>query len=434
MRNDANLRIVAARGFGILFSARAQSKSHLHRGACVRKSSLVNIARRFIARKYKLEACARPEVNNQKANAMTKVSATTKTNAMTNTVDPKTCKVALLAGGTSGERDISFASAKGAGAALAEAGFSYTLLDPANRDDIKTLVEENFDVAFLCVHGKSGEDGTLQGLLEVLHIPYIGSGVWASALATDKAKAKIFYERAGIDTPESEVLTAEALAAGALAGAPTGAPVAGAPAGAPVGAPVAEALAANGFDAAGTLARMGGTCVVKPLAEGSSIGVYIVDTAQDLQTSVENELQKNDEVLLERFVSGREFTVAVLGNEKPYALPVIEIVPQAEFYDFTSKYAEGGSRHICPAEISAAETAKVQELAVRAHCALGCAGVSRSDFILDEQGRFWILETNTIPGMTKTSLLPDAASKAGMSFAELCTTLIELALERTARA
>ena len=365
---------------------------------------------------------------------------------MTNTVNPKNCKVALLAGGTSGERDISFASAKGAGAALIEAGFSYTLLDPANRDDIKTLVEGNFDVAFLCVHGKSGEDGTLQGLLEVLHIPYIGSGVWASALATDKAKAKIFYERAGIDTPESEVLTAEALAAKAPMGAsaaetlttktPTGAPAVETS----TGAPVAETPTANvpsqkeSFDAASMLSRMGGTCVVKPLAEGSSIGVYIVDNAKDLQASVESELQKNDEVLLERFVSGREFTVAVLGNENPRALPVIEIVPQAEFYDFTSKYAEGGSRHICPAELSAVETAKVQELAVRAHCALGCAGVSRSDFILDEQGQFWILETNTIPGMTKTSLLPDAASKAGMSFAELCTTLIELALERAASA
>ena len=313
---------------------------------------------------------------------------------MLSSINPRTCRVALLAGGTSGEREISLASGESVRTALAEAGFSVTVFDTACKDDLKSLVEENFDVAFICLHGRNGEDGAAQGLLEILRIPYTGSGVCASALAMDKACAKLCYEREGIPTPMSVIVES-----------------------------------ATDFDAEAVFATVGGRCVAKPIAEGSTLGISVADSVSDLKRGVELAFEKDRKVLVERFVKGREFTVAVLGNDDPRALPVIEIVPKSGFYDYEAKYTQGGSQHICPASLSDSETAMVQDLAERAHKALGCRGVSRSDFILDDEGCFWILETNTVPGMTSTSLLPDAARVAGMSFPELCTRMVELALE-----
>ena len=313
-------------------------------------------------------------------------------------IDAKSCRVALLAGGVSGEREISLASGEGARAALEEAGFPVTMLDPACKEDIKQLIDGNFDVAFICLHGKNGEDGAVQGMLEVLHIPYTGSGVCASALAMDKARAKVFYDLAKIPTPASKVVRLGA-------------------------AEKSEDI----------FASMGGKCVVKPIAEGSTLGISIVDSAEELQCSLDQVLEKYGEALVEKFVQGKELTVAVIGNDNPSALPVIEIVPRSGFYDYEAKYTQGGSQHICPARLSSEETVLVQDFAVRVHMALGCAGVSRSDFILEDGGRCWILETNTIPGMTGTSLLPDAAKVAGISFSQLCMQLIELALESFAR-
>lgn len=309
---------------------------------------------------------------------------------------PQECRVALLAGGMSGEREISLASGNGARIALEEAGFPVTVLDPANKEDLKKLIDGPFDVAFLCLHGRYGEDGTLQGLLEVIQLPYTGSGVWASALAMNKAKAKLFYASQGIPTPASVTLH-----------------------------DVSDCCENE------IIAMLGSHCVVKPVAEGSALGVSLTEGPVALKKAVEQVFLNDDEVLVEQCISGRELTVAVLGNDEPYALPVIEIVSQGEFYDFESKYAIGGSQHLCPAPLSGELTEKVKELAVRAHKALGCEGVSRSDFILDDEGNCWILETNTIPGMTETSLLPDASRVAGMSFAELCKNLIGYALGRS---
>ena len=307
---------------------------------------------------------------------------------------PQTCRVALLAGGNSGEREISLASGEGARRALEEAGFLVTSLDPANKEDLKTLIEGEFDVAFLCMHGKNGEDGTLQGFLEIAGIPYTGSGVWSSSLAMDKAKSKVFYRAAGVPTPLSfEFASPE------------------------------EALSADVFSS------FEGKCVVKPVAEGSALGVSIVETAESFEETLRQLFASSNRVMVEQYISGVELTVGVLGTKEPYALPVIEIVPKSEFYDFESKYAPGGSQHICPARLSEEVTLLVQEYAVRAHKALGCSGMSRSDFILDACGGLWILETNTIPGMTGTSLLPDAARAAGIGFSDLCTLLIEFALE-----
>lgn len=308
--------------------------------------------------------------------------------------NPENIRVALLAGGKSGEREVSLASGEGAKAALMEAGFQVSVFDPASKEDLKELIAGEFDVAFLCLHGKWGEDGTIQGLLEIIDLPYIGSGVWASALAIDKAKAKVFYERAGIQTPRSVTLTN-----------------------------------ASQMSAPEIVSELGEACVVKPATEGSALGVFIVNGEEEIAEAIDKAFEIDKEVVVETFVSGIELTVAVLGTgEAARALPVIQIVPKNEFYDYESKYAPGGSEHLCPAPISEEATAKVQEMAVSAHNVLECKGVSRSDIIMGEDGECWILETNTIPGMTSTSLLPDAARAAGMSFAEMATLLIEDAL------
>lgn len=312
-----------------------------------------------------------------------------------NSWKPEDLRVALLAGGASDEREISLASGRGAGNALREAGFSVTELDPAEKKDLQNLIAGNYDVAFLCMHGKMGEDGTLQGFLEMIGLPYIGSGVWSSALAMDKAKSKLFYENAGIQTPVSVTL-----------------------------------YSPDDMSVEDILSTVGESCVVKPATEGSALGVYIVKGADEVKDAIEKAFELDSEVLVETFVKGTELTIAVLGNEQLEALPVIQIVPRNEFYDFESKYAPGGSQHLCPAPLNAEATEKVQAMAKAAHRVLGCSGISRSDFIMDENGEFWILETNTLPGMTETSLLPDAARAAGIEFPELCTRLIELALEK----
>lgn len=312
-----------------------------------------------------------------------------------NSWKPEDLRVALLAGGASDEREISLASGRGAGNALREAGFSVTEFDPAEKKDLQNLIAGNYDVAFLCMHGKMGEDGTLQGFLEMIGLPYIGSGVWSSALAMDKAKSKLFYENAGIQTPVSVTL-----------------------------------YSPDDMSVEDILSTVGESCVVKPATEGSALGVYIVKGADEVKDAIEKAFELDSEVLVETFVKGTELTIAVLGNEQLEALPVIQIVPRNEFYDFESKYAPGGSQHLCPAPLNAEATEKVQAMAKAAHRVLGCSGISRSDFIMDENGEFWILETNTLPGMTETSLLPDAARAAGIEFPELCTRLIELALEK----
>lgn len=308
--------------------------------------------------------------------------------------NPSQCKVALLCGGTSGERAVSINSGKGAQEALLEAGFQVVTLDPANAEDRLALVQDHFDVAFIALHGAGGEDGTIQGMLEVLGIPYIGSGVAASAIAINKAKAKLVYRAAGIPTPASVFYTD---------------------------------LAAVDIDT--LVEEVGSHSVVKACYEGSSNGIYMVETRDQLQGAIEEAFALDGEVLVEQYVAGDEFTVAVIGNKELEALPVIQIVPASEYYDYEAKYAPGGSKHLCPAPISQELTEQLQRFAMGAHAALGCAGVSRSDFIVDAQGNAWILETNTIPGMTSTSLLPDAARAQGYTFAQLVRRLIDLAFE-----
>ena len=308
--------------------------------------------------------------------------------------DPDACRVALLAGGTSGEREISLASGEGARTALLEAGYAVEVFDPAKKEDLKSLIDGDFDVAFLCLHGRGGEDGVIQGFLELIGLPYIGSNVWASAVAIDKVQAKRFYSDADIPTPVSLNLKKE-----------------------------------KNYSIDEIVEKVGIDCVIKPATEGSSLGVFVSHSREDVENALRDVFTYDTQVLVEKYIEGTELTVAVLGNDDPFALPIIEIIPKSSSYDFDSKYAPGGSQHICPARLSETVSREIQDLAIRAHKALGCSGVSRSDFILDENGVSWILETNTIPGMTGTSLLPDAARAAGISFPELCTKLIEYALE-----
>ena len=312
--------------------------------------------------------------------------------------EPSECKVALLCGGTSGERKVSLDSGKGAQAALLEAGFQVTMLDPSVKQDLITLVNEHFDVAFIALHGEGGEDGTMQGMLEILGIPYTGSGVAASALAMNKAKSKLIYNDADIPTPLSFTFT-----------------------------DLAQARAKELGE------KLGYPCVVKACSEGSSNGVYIVQDVEALADALTQAFSFSGEVLVEQYVSGNEFTVAVMGNKEIEPLPVIQIVPASDYYDYEAKYAPGGSQHLCPAPIEDKLTEEMQALAIKAHQALGCAGVSRTDFIVDAQGKPWALETNTIPGMTSTSLLPDAARVKGYTFAQVVKRLIDLAFENFQR-
>ena len=317
---------------------------------------------------------------------------------MTYSGNPKDYSVAVVYGGTSGEREVSLNSGKCCAAALSEIGFHVELIDPSLADDLKKLIDKKFDVAFLALHGKGGEDGTIQGFLEIVGIPYTGSGVLASATAVNKGKAKEVYEAAGLRVAPSAVIGK------------------------------GDELDASDLHEIAT--EIGIPCVVKPTTEGSSLGMTIVHDEADLQKAIDLALSVDDEAMVEAFIEGIELTIGVIGNDNPRALPIIQVVPtEDDFYNFHAKYAEGGSKHLCPAPVSPEVTESVQALAVAAHSVLGCRGISRSDIMMDSRGDCWLLETNTLPGMTNTSLVPDAAKVVGMDFPHLCEKIIALALE-----
>jgi D-alanine-D-alanine ligase len=294
--------------------------------------------------------------------------------------------VAVLNGGWSAEREISLRSGKACADALTRAGYRVTRID-VGRDIAAVLNLVRPDVALNVLHGRPGEDGTLQGLLEVVGIPYTHSGVLASALAMQKDTAKELFRAAGV--------------------------------------PVAEGIVATRFEAAKQhlLER---PYVIKPIAEGSSVGVFVV-TAEHAHPP--HELTREDwaygeRLILEKFIPGKELTCAVMGE---VALGVIEVVPTVRFYDYEAKYAPGGSKHLLPAPISPDVYGEVQQIAMRAHNALGCRGVSRADFRYDDRsgGGLACLEVNTQPGMTETSLVPELAAHAGISFDELVRWMVE---------
>ena len=313
---------------------------------------------------------------------------------MTGSTGSIACRVAVLKGGRSAEREVSLNSGAQVATALREAGHDVTEIDTGDADFIAAIQRLRPDVAFICLHGRFGEDGTVQGLLELLDTPYVGSGVLASALAMDKEMSKQVFVMAGLRTPAYLVLRA-----------------------------------GETVDTQAITAELGPKTVVKPAREGSSVGLHIVHEPGELAAAISDAFDHDDLLVIERFEPGVEVTVAVVGNRDPQALPTLEVVPVNEFYDYDSKYVPGMSQHIIPARVSEEARVEAQRLAIEAHKALGCMGVTRSDTIVTPEGVVYLLETNTIPGMTTTSLVPDAARAAGIAFPELCDQLVALALD-----
>jgi D-alanine-D-alanine ligase len=332
-------------------------------------------------------------------------------------------RVAVLFGGTSAERDVSIASGAQVFRALREAGHQVVAVDtargtlgPAEEQRLLTagVAPEppgeaelaavragassplpasadlrDIDVVFLALHGGTGEDGTIQALLDLTGVPYVGSGHRASATAMDKDLSKRLFRAAGIPTPEWLMAPA---------------------------------------DAAEVEAKLGWPVVVKPNKQGSTVGLTIVRRPEELAAAVEEAYRHDDEVMLETFVPGRELTVGILADE---ALAVGEIIPKrAEIFDYQSKYQAGGAEEIFPAALTEEQTRTIRELGLKAHRALKLEGFSRVDFRMDEGGGVWCLEVNTLPGMTATSLLPQSAAAAGISFPELCDRICRLAVEK----
>jgi D-alanine-D-alanine ligase len=303
-------------------------------------------------------------------------------------------KVAVLMGGRSAEREVSLNTGAQVATALRARGYSVTAVDTADLAFIEAIRELRPDAAFICLHGRFGEDGTMQGLLELLDIPYTGSGVLASALAMDKVMSKRVFAQAGLLSPDYVHLH--------------------------IGDP---------WSADEITRALGPKTVTKPASEGSSVGMTIVHTPDELAAGIELAFGCDGDIIVERFEPGVEVTIGVLGNDAPVALPTLEIVSEHELYDYESKYVPGMSSHIIPARVSEDVRGECQRLAIAAHLALGCEGMSRADTIVTPDGTVYLLEVNTIPGMTATSLLPDAARAAGIEFPELCSKLVGLALE-----
>lgn len=300
-------------------------------------------------------------------------------------------KVGVLFGGRSAEHDISIMSGSGVLAALKSKGVDAHAFDPAERS-IAELAAEKFDRVFIALHGRYGEDGSMQGVLEQLNIPYTGSGVMASAIAMDKIFTKRIWQTHGISTPGYAVLNAQS-------------------------------------DLAAISQNLGLPLIMKPPHEGSTIGITKVNTAAEMQQAYTLAAQFDEVVLAEEFIEGREFTVAVLGRgEQAYALPIIEIVAPDGNYDYQNKYFTDDTQYLCPAPLDAVLTTEIQQMAVEAYRALDCEGWARIDVLVrNSDQRPFLLEINTSPGMTGHSLVPMAAKATGMSYEDLCVEILKTA-------
>lgn len=298
-------------------------------------------------------------------------------------------KIGVICGGISSEREISLKTGEGIYNALINLGYKAEFID-FKGDNINVFT--NIDIAFLALHGKYGEDGTVQGVLELFKIPYTGSGVLASSLAIDKIFSKKLFELEGILTPGY------------------------------IGFDTNDDFDYNLiFKKAKKL--IGFPMVVKPAREGSTIGITIVGNEAELESSINFAKIYDNKILLEKFISGRLLTVSIIGD-KPYALPIVEIKPKSGFYDFKSKYTLGLTEYIVPAPLEEELAAKISRLSIKTHKSLGCYGVSRVDLILSENQEPFVLEINTMPGMTATSLVPKAAAAAGISFEKLVEIIL----------
>jgi D-alanine-D-alanine ligase len=309
-------------------------------------------------------------------------------------------KIAVLMGGRSLERDVSLKSGQRVYEALLAKGFDVVKLD-VDENLVINIRQNPVDLVYIALHGKYGEDGTVQELLEILGIPYTGPGVYSSMVGFDKVLAKEIFNRKDIPTPPYFTLSAGCF---------------------------------REMGAAGALDRivdeLGLPIVVKPAGQGSALGIKIAHTAEELPGALIGALSYDDKVILEKFIRGTEVSVSVIGDEQPRALPVVEIRTKNEFFDFDSMYSMGKADYFIPARLSKELTNKVQEIAVKAHRVLDCRDVTRIDIMVDEKGDPYVLELNTSPGMTETSLLPMSAAADGIDFPDLVEMLVGFALKR----
>lgn len=311
-----------------------------------------------------------------------------------------TLRIGVLCGGRSAEREVSLRSGEAVFQALLAAGYSNVIKIDVQSDLVEQLKKQQIELAFLALHGKFGEDGTIQGLLEMLDIPYTGSGVLASALAINKIATKKIFMLEGVPTPNFTVVTKwEAETKGIK------------------------------FVADKAIQSVGIPAVVKANTQGSTIGIFFVHEEGKMGAAIESALQYDTDILIEEFITGKEITASVLGNHEPTALPLIEITSTTGVYDYEAKYTPGMSNHIIPPRISEQIQDEIKKLAVKAYMALGCRGLGRVDFIVKED-QLYALEVNTLPGMTATSLFPDAARYAGIEFSELVDRIVKNTIEK----
>jgi D-alanine-D-alanine ligase len=303
-------------------------------------------------------------------------------------------KIAVLMGGRSAEREISLQTGAGVLSTLEQLGYAAFSVDYDERF-VDNVRERKPDAVFIALHGGAGEDGSVQAVLEWMRIPYQGSGVRASAVAMDKWMTKALMRAEGIPTPKAAIIEVSSLGAGVPA----------------------------------IPSEIGCPCVVKPAAAGSSVGVHIVTESADWEPAIRDAASQGERMLVESYVSGREFTVAVLGES---ALPVVEISPHDESYSYAAKYTPGGSTHRVPADLDPATAARMQKFGLDLHRALGARDYSRTDILLDDAGDSFVLECNTLPGLTQFSLFPEAAAAAGIDYAALVDRLVKAALSRAA--
>lgn len=302
-------------------------------------------------------------------------------------------KIAVLLGGTSAEREVSLNSGAAVLAGLREAGVDAYAVDPRD-EDITLLKSKGFKKVFIALHGRGGEDGTLQGLLELTGIPYTGSGVMASAISMDKLRSKLLWQGAGLPVAPWVALTRAQFAQGLSVGD-------------------SQRIAALGLP-----------LIVKPSREGSSVGMSKVNESRELDAALAQAFQHDDEVLIEKWLSGPEFTVAVVGEE---ILPSIRIQPAGTFYDYEAKYLSDETKYFCPGCEDPQREEEMKALVLKAWNILGCSGWGRIDVMQDDDGQLYLLEANTSPGMTSHSLVPMAARQAGMSFSQLVVRILDLA-------
>jgi D-alanine-D-alanine ligase len=294
-------------------------------------------------------------------------------------------KIGVMMGGLSREREISLRTGKAILRALTEKGYQALAID-VSQDIAEALIKEKIDIAFIALHGRFGEDGTIQGMLELMRIPYTGSGVLASALALHKIMAKKFFLCENIPTPTYEVFLRNEIEKNPPQTASLPLPL-----------------------------------VVKPAREGSTIGVSVVRRGEELVPALKEAGKYDEEILVEEFMEGKEITVGILED---IPLPIIEIAPKSGFYDYHSKYTKGETEYIIPARIPREKYLYAQEVSLKAFQALGCSGCARVDLMTDEDGNPFVIDVNTMPGMTETSLLPKAAGYAGISFEDLVERIL----------